>query len=416
MRDERYCHPWMSRIGLALAGLGLASALSGCQIVLHKTFTNETYTTQTVLEERVLGDPEVRWVAHADGLGWTAEVREPIERTVGRSGQRYWEGQQALVAPGLSHAIAATMCIYTTPLLVVAPIFQLFNSTRSYVGEAAERFVLYCGLPLAGIIPLDKTATGSVPFSEPRHTERDYRAVTDARVGLRLTGQEWLKYPVEPDGRKSLRLDRVPVPPAAEEETDVRLGLWRRGALIREWREHVTGAAWDRLRKQPVISPDRWPKQVVVGILPWEGLTTDRDRWDRRLEQAVVEAVSRRQGRVVPLTPVLRETVERERMRQYSGAVADDRQVALGREWGATVLVRPTARRLNRDAVEPVLQVGVEMLLVETGEVLDSVSWEIPGSAVEGAMEAAIGRVTRLLEQDNVGLRRSSDGRRLDGA
>jgi hypothetical protein len=127
-----------------------------------------------------------------------------------------------------------------------------------------------------------------------------------------------------------------------------------------------------------VVPADRWPKQLVVGIVPWDGLAADRERWERQLGHAVVEAVARRNGRVVPLTPSLREALERER-----------------------APIQPV-RRLSSERGDPAWLVGVDVLLVESGDVLDSMSWDVPEAARDGALEAVIGRVAQLLAAGGV--------------
>ncbi len=402
--------------------------LTGCPIVLSKVPTGETVTEETVLAEQVVGQPVVTVIAHADGLGWTVAVQEPIERTVGRRRRQHWVGEAAEVAPVRSHLLAALIC---PAGLIVTPALWFWDAKSL---ELWAKFSKDCLYMLGGIVPSGHLVRGAEEVVEPNRQERGWKPVTEAEVGLRVRGGDWMRYVVEADGRKSLRLDRLPLPagsvplPArsgagqAGEATEVQVGVWRLGVQIADRRERVSAEAWERLMRQPVIVADRWPRNLVVGLMPWQGLPEpEQVRWERRLQQALVEVVTSRQGRVVSLTPAMREAIERERVRQYAGAVADDRQVAVGREWGATVLVRPTAQRGYEPSPQPergprpqrgsgpgsqrgdgesgLWQMGVDVLLVETGEVLDSVSWEVPGLAREGALEALIGRVQRVLEQ-----------------
>jgi hypothetical protein len=43
--------------------------------------------------------------------------------------------------------------------------------------------------------------------------------------------------------------------------------------------------------------------------------------------------------------------------------------------------------------------VGADVLVVETGEILASVGWEVPNEAVESALEAVVARVGRTVTQ-----------------
>jgi hypothetical protein len=71
------------------------------------------------------------------------------------------------------------------------------------------------------------------------------------------------------------------------------------------------------------------------------------------------------------------------------------------------VLLRPVLRRREALAL-----IGADLLVTETGEAVMSVAWEVPWEAREGAAEAVIARVVRVLEQGTRG--RGRDLERLE--
>lgn len=223
-----------------------------------------------------------------------------------------------------------------------------------------------------------------------------------AEVGIRLPGQEWWRFPVEPDGRKSLRLDRLPFDRDLPLDGQVELALWARGKLVKQWTEQIEPSAWLQFRQHPTIAPVHWPARLVVGLLPWEGLTErERPRWERRLFQELSRVTIARGGTLLLLNSDIHTLLTIERRRQYSGPVADDKQVRIGHEEGATILIRPIARTGGSFLI-----VGADVLAVETGETLCSITWEVPPTALEGAAESLIARLGHLLEQVSAPARR----------
>jgi hypothetical protein len=77
--------------------------------------------------------------------------------------------------------------------------------------------------------------------------------------------------------------------------------------------------------------------------------------------------------------------VQRERRGRDAG-------VAGSEGGGATLLVRPSAKTNGTMTL-----VGADVLVVETGEILASVGWEVPNEAVESALEAVVARVGRTV-------------------
>lgn len=237
--------------------------------------------------------------------------------------------------------------------------------------------------------------TGSEPIAETDHSERGWRPVSQAEVGIRRAGEQWIRSALDEAGRASLRVDRLPLGTIPSEPTPVELGLWVRDKQIAEWAERIDPVAWQRLKDEPTIPPERWPKRVIVGLLPWQGLPdASRERWERRFLEELTRATLIRGGQLVPLLPAARQAVEFELTRQYSGNVADETQVSLGRRAGATLLVRPSAKTNGAMTL-----VGADVLVVETGEILASVGWEVPNEAVESALEAVVARVGRTVTQ-----------------
>jgi hypothetical protein len=411
------------RVGVVI-GLGAMVCLlqTGCTIWLSKELVREEWQDRVVLAERVTGPPVARLVRHADGLGWTVEVREPIEQTVARKGTRAWKGHTALIAPGLSHLYMAIMCTGITMALGLSIPFG-WVTTIDWAG-AGPTFRDVCAYPLVGLVPRleppDKTGRAK-PFvlsraisedtevvTEDAARETGWRAVGGALAGVRMPEQAWLRYPAEADGQVRMRLERVPIAVVPTAAVEVEVGAWARGKEIDRWREIVEPEAWRRLTQDSMGATARWPARMDLGVLAWEGWpAVERERWERRLLDDVTRVVGERGGRVIPLMPEHRAAIERERERQFSGRVDDQWQVSLGRDAGATVLLRPVLRRREALAL-----IGADLLVTETGEAVMSVAWEVPWEAREGAAEAVIARVVRVLAQGTRG--RGRDRERLE--
>lgn len=388
----------VARRRAAIAGILVPALIStGCTTWIEKNHIHETWDDVQVVRERVTGEPERRVVPHADGLGWTVEVREPIEQTLARTGRRTWKGRKAYVAPGFSLLVAAVGCGAMLPLgtlmLAITPIARNPVEPTKITRDITDT----CFYPLIGLIP-DlhwNNDTGSEPIAETDHSERGWRPVSQAEVGIRRAGEQWIRSALDEAGRASLRVDRLPLGTIPSEPTPVELGLWVRDKQIAEWAERIDPVAWQRLKDEPVIPAERWPKRVIVGLLPWQGLPdASRERWEQRFLEELTRATLIRGGQLVPLLPAARQAVEFELTRQYSGNVADETQVSLGRRAGATLLVRPSAKTNGAMTL-----VGADVLVVETGEILASVGWEVPNEAVESALEAVVARVGRTVGQ-----------------
>lgn len=386
--------------GCALLAVGLLAQV-GCGTVWVNKRVDPLvhWSEQRVLRERVLGSARIRTEAHADGLGWTVEVWEPVERVTAGVGQRRITGRPYRVMPVISWLVAAMGCGLLVPAGAIGvPLYVLFGGaavvTRDYVPALLDG----CVYPLIGLLPREPgrftDTTEWEPVEGSEHREEAARPVTEAEVGVRAAGLPWIRYPVEPDGRRSVRIERVPL--GVEDRVEaVELGVWVRGAERRTWTEPIGAAAWARVANEPRVPREAWPARVAVGVWGWEGLPAAvRERSERRLVEEVARVVHPRGGRVLWLSSLARPVLDAERRRQYAGGVDEREQVSLGREAGATILVRPVARPAGG-----LWQVGVDVLAVETGAVWTAVSWEVPERALAAAAEAVNARVVRVLAQ-----------------
>ncbi len=379
-----------------LAGL-LALAQLGCTVWIGKHDIHVQWDERRVVEERIIGEARASAVAHADGLGWTVDVREPVEQVLARTGKRAFTAHRFYVAPGLSWGVAALGCGVGIPMGV--PVLAL-NALVGRWDMFTERYVPEvliggCVYPLIGLVPGGRNVKAWERIEDPEHREEAWRPVSEAEVGIRLAGRPWIRYPVEPDGQRSVRVEHVPLAAEGAGVEAVELGVWVRGVLSRTWTERVSEAARTRLAEEPRVPREAWPARLTVGVWGWEGLPgAVRERSERRLVEAITRVVHPRGGQVLWLSSLARPVLEAERRRQYEGGVAEQEQVAVGREAGATILVRPVARRAGG-----LWQVGVDVWAVEAGTVWTAVSWEVPEAALASAAEAVRARVVRLLAQ-----------------
>jgi hypothetical protein len=377
-----------------LAGL-LALAHVGCTVWIGKRDLHVQWDERRVVEERVIGEARASAVAHADGLGWTVDVQEPVEQVLARTGKRWFTAHRFYVAPGLSWGVAALGCGVGIPMGV--PVLAL-NALVGRWDMFTERYVPEvlvggCAYPLIGLVPGGRNLKTWEAVEDPEHREEAWRPVSEAEVGVRLAGRPWIRYPVEPDGQRSVRVEHVPLAVEGAGVEAVELGVWVRGAVLRTWTETVSEAARKRLAEEPRVPREAWPARLTVGVWGWEGLPgAVRERGERRLVEEITRVVHPRGGQVLWLSSLARPVLDAERRRQYEGGVAEREQVAVGREAGATILVRPVARRAGT-----LWQVGVDVLAVESGTVWTAVSWEVPEAALASAVEAGIARVARLL-------------------
>lgn len=394
---------WVRLTGV-LGLLLLAPTATGCTVWLHRHQETITWQQETVLDEHPVGLPEAVVTPHADGLGWTLTVHEQVEQTIARRGTKSWIGVPAHVAPGLSWGVAAVGCMSVPWAMLIIlmggpkPSPSSMSHYSSYSSmKPIETVTDACLYPLMGFILPSSGGyqVGSEAVTEKRRREWAWRPAGQAEVGIRFPGREWWRFPVEPDGRKSLRLDRLPFDRDLPLDGHVELALWARGKPVKQWTEQIEPSAWLQVQQHPTIAPVHWPARLAVGLLPWEGLTErEQPRWERRLVQELSRVTTARGGTLLLLNSDIHTLLDIERRRQYSGPVADDKQVRIGHEEGATILIRPIARTSRS-----LLIVGADVLAVETGETLTSITWEVPPTALDGAAEALIARLGHLLEQ-----------------
>lgn len=386
---------WVRLTGV-LGLVFLPLTLTGCTVWLHRHQETISWQQESVLNEQPIGSPEPVVTPHADGLGWTLTVHEPIERTIARRGIKSWMGRPAYVAPGLSWVIAAVGCT-ELPFAVLGVTLNGGREPLSNGIKPTTRITERCLYPLIGLWPWpgEHWREGFEDVDEAGRRERVWRPVGQADVGIRFPGREWWRFPVEPDGRTSLRLDRLPFDRDLPLNSQVELALWVRGKPIKQWTEQIEPSAWLRLRQEPTIAPTHWPTRIVVGLLPWKGLPErEQLRWERRLRHELSRVTTARGSKLLVLNSDIHTLIDMERRRQYSGPVAEANQVRIGYEEGATILIQPIARTSGS-----LLIVGADVLAVETGETLTSITWEVPPTALDGAAEALIGRLGHLLEQ-----------------
>ncbi|WP_447859674.1 hypothetical protein [Nitrospira calida] len=256
-----------------LAGL-LALAHVGCTVWIGKRDLHVQWDERRVVEERVIGEARASAVAHADGLGWTVDVQEPVEQVLARTGKRWFTAHRFYVAPGLSWGVAALGCGVGIPMGV--PVLAL-NALVGRWDMFTERYVPEvlvggCAYPLIGLVPGGRNLKTWEAVEDPEHREEAWRPVSEAEVGVRLAGRPWIRYPVEPDGQRSVRVEHVPLAVEGAGVEAVELGVWVRGAVLRTWTETVSEAARKRLAEEPRVPREAWPARLTVGVWGWEGL------------------------------------------------------------------------------------------------------------------------------------------------
>lgn len=389
-------------IGMALSGL------PGCgPWWWQKLDERVIWESRQIIDERVIGEPDITHVRHADGAGWTVEAREPVRWTVARQGSRVWLGRPLLFAPGLSHLVAAMGCAWIgAETLLIRPVLV---PEKSLYYEGLTELCLW---PMLGWMPYApgtrwaKAPTekwqwfnwreGREPVTEPEATETGWRPLQGAELGLRVEAGPWWWYPIGSQGVGRVRLETLPVgaiPRTGTVELAVR---WHRREVER-WREPVEEAVWARLANEAAQDAVNWPASLVVGIEPWAGWPErEQARWEQQLREAVAGAVRPRGGHVVMLGGGLRQALERERRRQYSGTVSDEQQVPVGREPGPTVIVRPGYQPRERGEV----WIGADVVEVERGVVVATMGWVVPEQSAASAAEAVLGRLAWLWQRD----------------
>lgn len=397
----------MKRNGLLAAGsVLLAGSLlvqAGCGTVWidKRVDPSVHWRERRVLRERATDEPQIRTEAHADGLGWTVEVWEPVERVIAGVGERRITGLPYRVMPIVSWIVAGMGCSVLLPAGAVGvPLYAVIGKSSFFTEDYQPALLNGCVYPLIGLLPRKpgrrlayETEWEPVVAEEERETA--HRPVAEAEVGVRVPGGPWIRYPVEPDGRRSVRIEHVPLAIERAGVEAVDLGVWARGEEMRTWTEPVSAAARARLAEEPRVPREAWPARVTVGVGGWEGLPAAvRERSERRLVEDLARVVHPRGGRVRWLSSLAQPALDAERRRQYAGGVDEREQVSLGREAGATILVRPVARPAGG-----LWQVGCDVFAVETGTVWTAVSWQVPESALGAAVEAVTARVSRVLAQ-----------------
>jgi hypothetical protein len=217
--------------------LGLVSLtpiLTGCTVWLQRRQETISWQQESVLDERLVGSPETVVTPHADGWGWTLTVHEQVEQTIARRGTKSWIGRPAYVAPGLSWGIAAVGCT-ELPFAVLGVTMNRGQEPLPNGIKPTNRITERCLYPLIGLWPWpgEHLRESFESVVERARRERTWGPVGQAEVGIRFPGQEWWQFPVEPDGRMSLRLDRLPLDRDLPPHGQVELAVWGRGKPIK---------------------------------------------------------------------------------------------------------------------------------------------------------------------------------------
>lgn len=364
-----------------LPGILIVISLQGCASIMLEERSGPPMQQLETLETFPVDKPGVHITPHADGLGWLVTAEQQVEHHVRERTSQDWRGRRYVFSP-LSLFAGLVQC----PI----GIFHLFTTNPSN-----NLFRFGC-LRLLMLEPLDGTVALPPTVSSTVRTRTSWEALQQGVVQLvwQQPHPRIVTYALSPQGQADVRLSHaLSFLVAAKEplslEQDQIWFIRLRYADASPFQE-VLAVTSKQLRSANRVVPaplhfEQWPAPLVLQIKI--DRTTMSEEESEIIRDRVAGWALNRQICVV--ADHLHAPLADEHRIQYSGGVAEQQQVQLGRLLPASVVLT-ASMSASLEGADTVRHMALRIATVREGQVLDTAYGRSRSEVILHVLEQAL--------------------------
>lgn len=365
-----------------LSGILIAVSLQSCASIMLEERSGPLMQQLETLESFPVNEPRVQITPHADGLGWLVTAEQQVEHHEREQTSQHWKGRRYMFSP-LSLLAGLVQC----PI----GIFHLFTTNSSNNLFRFGCFRLLMLEPLDGTVSLPPTISSTV------RTRTSWAALQQGVVQLVLQQPHphMVTYALSRQGQADIRLSNALSVLVAEKEPlslehDQTFFIRLRHADAPEFQE-VLSVTSKQLQSVNRVVPsplpfEEWPAPLVLQVKIDRTILSEEE--GEFIRDRLAGWALNRQICAIVADHLYPSLVDEHRI-QYSGVVADQQQVQLGRLLPASVLLTASVSE-SLEGADSVRHMTLKIATVKEGQVLGMAYGRTRSQLILHALEQAL--------------------------